>query len=134
LAEAPTHSCDTVTSAPPAETLGPNAASDLAPLSGSIQSLGFIASGHAGGTLLVTLRGGTLTLKLTGPTQMGFSPLPTKFSYVITAGTGKFHNRVGDPVGKGTVNVVLNPVNTSGAKQGQGTVTLIFHPGIVVLE
>ena len=103
-------------------------------VSGSLNSTGFIAHGRAGGTLLVTVAGGTLTLELTGPTQPGFSPLPTKFSYVITKGTGKFHDRFGDPVGKGTVDVILNPVNSSAAKTGQGGVTLVFHPGIVVLE
>jgi hypothetical protein len=105
-----------------------------ASVSGSLNSTGFIAQGRAGGTLLVTVPGGTLTLALTGPTQPGFSPLPTKFSYVITEGTGRFHNRAGKPVGKGTVDVVLDPVNLSVAGTGQGRVTLVFHAGAVVLE
>jgi hypothetical protein len=103
-------------------------------VSGSLNATGFIAQGRAGGALLVTVAGGTLRLKLTGPTQPGFSPLPTKFSYVITNGTGKFHNQFGDPVGKGTVDVILNPIHSTAAKTGQGGVTLVFHPGIVVLE
>jgi hypothetical protein len=103
-------------------------------VSGSLDSLGFIAYGHARGTLHVAVAGGALTLELTGPTQPGFSPLPTKFSYVITQGTGKFHNRVGDPVVKGVVDVILQSVDTGVARQGQGVVTLVFHPTIVVLE
>jgi hypothetical protein len=116
------------------QTSGKLAGLGRANVSGSINSLGFIAYGHARGTMLVAVAGGTLTLELTGPTQRGFSPLPRMLSYVITEGTGKFHNRIGDPVGEGTVDVILKPFHTSGERQGQGTVTLVFHPGIVVLE
>ena len=99
---------------------------------GTLHSLGFIASGHASGTLHVVLPGGTLTLKLTGPTQKGFSPLPKQFSFEITKGTGKFHNATGDPVGKGTVNVTIKPGPGAGL-QGHGQVTLTFVPGIVAI-
>jgi hypothetical protein len=98
-------------------------------VTGNLHSVGFMASGHATGTLQVTLPGGTLTLALTGPTQPGFSPLPTQFSFVITKGTGKFHNAVGDPVGKGTVDVTLKPAMHGGA----GQITLVFHPGVVAI-
>jgi hypothetical protein len=53
---------------------------------------------------------------------------------VITNGTGKFHNRIGDPAGKGTVDVILHSRSASTAKQRQGAITLVFHPGIVVFE
>jgi hypothetical protein len=115
-------------------TAGKLAGLGHATVSGSLNSIGFIAQGRAGGTLLVTAAGGTLTLKLTGPVQPGFSSLPSTFSYVITKGTGKFHNRFGDPVGKGTVDVILAPAGSSAAISGQGEVKLVFHPGIVVLE
>jgi hypothetical protein len=103
-------------------------------VTGSLQSLGNIASGKATGTLHVIVPGGTLTLTLTGPTQPGLSKLPTEFSFVITKGTGKFHNSVGDPVGKGTVDVTLKP-NATGASpaHGHGQVTLVFKPGIVAV-
>jgi len=115
-------------------TSGKFARYGAAAVSGSLHSLGFIAQGKAGGSLLVTVAGGTLTLRLTGPAQQGFSALPNRFSYVITKGTGKFHNQVGDPVGKGTVDVIIMPQGSSTARHAQGSVTLVFHPGIVVLE
>jgi hypothetical protein len=96
--------------------------------------LGNVFEGRASGSLLVSVPGGTLTLTLTGPIQGGFAALPSKFSFVITRGTGKFHNRVGDPVGRGTVDVLLKPAAASPGTQAQGGITLVFHPGIVVLE
>ncbi|HEV3165518.1 MAG TPA: hypothetical protein VGZ22_15935 [Isosphaeraceae bacterium] len=100
---------------------------------GTLHSLGNIASGIATGTLHVILPRGTLTLALTGPTQSGFSPLPKEFSFTITSGTGRFHDFVGDPVGKGTVDVTLQPDASSTATHGHGRITLAFHPGVVVL-
>jgi hypothetical protein len=102
-------------------------------VSGSLHSLGNVASGQAKGTLNVFVAGGTLTLKLTGPTQNGLSPLPTKFSFVVTQGTGKFHNAAGEPVGKGTVDVMLTPGAGSSAMIGHGMVTLVFHSSPVVV-
>jgi hypothetical protein len=101
---------------------------------GSLQTLGNIASGQASGTLHVIVPGGTLTLKLTGPSQPGMSSLPTEFSFVITGGTGKFHNSVGDPVGKGAVGITLKP-NAAGASptHGHGQIVLVFKPGIVAI-
>jgi hypothetical protein len=93
---------------------------------GTLHSVGFIANGHATGTLRVFLPGGTLTLELTGPTQPGFSHLPSQFTYVITKGTGKFHNAAGDPIGRGTVDVTLRPI-VHGANHGFGLITLKFH-------
>ncbi len=100
---------------------------------GTLHSLGFLASGQATGTLHVILPWGTLTLTLTGPTQPGFSPLPKQFSFEITKGTGKFHNAVGDPVGKGTVSVALKPGPGGAGLHGHGQVTLTFVPGIVAI-
>jgi hypothetical protein len=95
-------------------------------VTGNLHSLGFISSGHAPGTLRVVLARGTLTLNLTGPTQPGFSPLPSQFSFVITSGTGRFHNAVGS----GTVDVTLKPdASSSSPTQGHGRITLVFHPG-----
>jgi hypothetical protein len=94
---------------------------------GTLHTLGNVASGHATGTLTVYLPGGTVTLSLTGPLQKGFSPLPTEFSFVITKGTGKFHNAVGDPVGAGTVTLSLKPIPGSTATAGAGQLTMVFH-------
>jgi hypothetical protein len=93
-------------------------------VTGALQQLGFVASGQATGTLRVILPGGTVTLSLTGPTQPGFSSLPREFQFVVVKGTGRFHNAVGDPVGKGVVDVSLKPSPRPG---GAGVVTLTFH-------
>jgi hypothetical protein len=100
---------------------------------GSFHSLGNVASGMATGTLHVVVAGGTLTLSLTGPTQKGPADLPKEFSFVITKGTGKFHNAAGDPTGKGTVDVTLKPDPSSSAKYGHGEIILTFHPGTVAV-
>jgi hypothetical protein len=97
---------------------------------GNLHSLGNVASGQATGTLFVIVPGGTLTLRLTGPTQPGFSPLPTTFSFVVTKGTGKFHNA---PMGSGTVDVALKPFGSSMNKFGTGQVTLTFHPAAAAM-
>jgi hypothetical protein len=57
---------------------------------GSLYSLGFVYEGHAGGTLTLSNAEGSLTLKLTGPLQPGFSALPTDFKYEVVSGTGIF--------------------------------------------
>jgi hypothetical protein len=83
-------------------------------VTGSLHSLGFILHGHAGGTLTLADARGTVTLQLTGPLQNGFSPLPTRFSFVITGGTGAFAH----DTGRGTAYVTLMP-DTPPALRGQ---------------
>jgi hypothetical protein len=55
---------------------------------GTLHATGFIAMGHAGGTITLSNDRGSVTLQLTGPTQRGFSPLPRQFTYRIVAATG----------------------------------------------
>ena len=102
-------------------------------VSGALRSVGFLAKGQATGTLLVNLQGGSVTLALTGPIQPGFSALPKTFSFTITHGTGKFHNFVGDPVGKGTVDVTLSAASKGAPAGVQGRIVLVFHSGIVAI-
>ena len=65
-------------------------------VAGSLHSVGFIANGHAQGTLVLTGRRGTITLNLVGAEpQSGPAGLPQKFTFAITAGTGRFRH-VGD--------------------------------------
>lgn len=72
---------------------------------GELHSTGFIAQGRAGGTLTLGNDRGSLSLNLTGPSQEGFSDLPSSFHYQITGATGAY---AGDR-GAGTVEVHLNP-------------------------
>jgi hypothetical protein len=60
-------------------------------VSGSVQSVGFIANGSARGTLVLAGPKGTLTLSLSGSTQQnGPAPLPGTFTFKTIVGTGKF--------------------------------------------
>jgi hypothetical protein len=65
-------------------------------VAGSLHSVGFIANGHAEGTLVLTGRRGTITLSLVGAEpQNGPAGLPKEFTFAINAGTGRFRH-VGD--------------------------------------
>ena len=88
---------------------------------GTLQSLGNIVSGHAGGTVTLTGAKGTITLKLTGPVQKGFDPLPTHFTYTVTRTTGGYGQLKGQ---HGTADLTL------GAASGTtpGSFTLVLHP------
>ncbi len=78
---------------------------------GTVTLPGFIATGHATGTLKLTrvsasaAHSGSVTLKLTGPTEAGFGPFPTDLAYVITAGTGAFAGATGS----GIIAITLVP-------------------------
>jgi len=57
---------------------------------GTLQATGFIAKGRAGGMLTLSNAQGSVTIKLTGPPQPGFSMLPRQFTFKIVAATGKY--------------------------------------------
>jgi hypothetical protein len=59
-------------------------------LSGSIHATGLIVTGKASGTLTLTNADGSVTIRLTGPAQKGFSPLPEKFRFTIVDATGAY--------------------------------------------
>ena len=59
-------------------------------VTGLLHTTGFIATGHATATLILTNGKGTIDVSLTGPLQHGFSPPPSSFTYLITGGTGKY--------------------------------------------
>ena len=91
-------------------------------VTGSAGTLGFIASGHATGTLTFLTTKGKLTLQLTGPKQPGFAPLPTVFAWKVVAGTGGFSGAVGG----GTVTVALHQTSSQ-LTSGGGTAVMTFH-------
>ncbi len=88
---------------------------------------GFISSGHATGTLVLSNGRGTVTLSLVGPTQPGFSAPPSTFAYTIVSGTGSHAARHGH----GTLTMSLVPENPSVPATLQhlasGRVTIQFH-------
>jgi len=61
-------------------------------VSGTLQGTGFIAQGHATGQLTLTNAKGTVTVDLVGPTQQGFAPLPHRFHFTVSGGTGAYQN------------------------------------------
>jgi hypothetical protein len=73
-----------------------NGSGSVAPLgavqvSGSLQGPGFVARGHATGTLTLSAAGGSITLRLVGQgAQPGFSGPPHAFTYTVTGGTGAY--------------------------------------------
>jgi hypothetical protein len=78
---------------------------------GRIQLPPLMSSGPASGTLTLTTisataksPSGSVTLKLTGPTQKGSDPIPAAVSYVITSGTGNFAYATGS----GTIDITLD--------------------------
>jgi hypothetical protein len=83
-------------------------------VTGGVHSLNFIRIGRAGGTLTLSDPRGTLTLQLIGPLAYGESPLPTRYDYTITGGTGAFAH----DIGWGTAFLTLTP-DTTPALAGQ---------------
>lgn len=72
-------------------------------VTGNIHQLGFVVRGKARGQIVITTPRGDLTLALTGPTQKGFAPLPERFTFRITNGSGAYlHDR-----GHGTAILIL---------------------------
>jgi hypothetical protein len=85
-------------------------------LTGVLQGVGFIFQGHATGQLVLSSTQGTITLTLRGPVESGFQPLPSTFSYRISAATGAYQHMTGT----GHVTVKLIPAPTAFGLPPQG--------------
>lgn len=55
-----------------------------------IRGAGFVATGNATGTIVLSNNRGSVTLRLTGPTQPGFSALPRTFKFTVINATGAY--------------------------------------------
>jgi len=75
----------------PVVPLGPT---HLGPAS-QLHSVGFLARGRSEGRLTLIDQGGSVTLKLVGPLQPGFSKLPDHYTFTIVSGTGKYRGATG---------------------------------------
>ena len=91
-----------------------------ADVTGHVDQLGFVASGHAKGVIVISTPQGSLTVKLQGPKQKGFAPLPDHFSATITNGSGSYLK----DRGHGTLVLVLDPAS-AGADHGTFTMVLV---------
>ncbi len=106
---------------------------------GSLTTTGFMAGGHAGGSLVLTTNAHeTITLQLTGQGQQGPTHLPSQFGYTVTAVTEADKSHPADPHhllhGTGTIDLSLTPKNLGG-KPGPvialgGTFTLAIQPSV----
>jgi hypothetical protein len=87
-----------------------------ASLSGTLSGTGFIMQGNASGTITLTNHQGSVILRLTGPSQRGFSAAPSgPYGFYVAGGTGHYAHTVGH----GTVDVSYN----------SHTFSLSFHGG-----
>jgi hypothetical protein len=84
---------------------------------GRLRTTGLILKGHAEGEMMLTNAKGSITLKLEGPTQSGFAPLPHSFHFSVTGGTGAYRGvtdhgeatlRMHYQGGKTTLNLVFD--------------------------
>jgi hypothetical protein len=90
-------------------------------VSGSVRSVGFILRGRAGGELTLSNACGSLTLRLVGPEQPGFSPLPGTFGYGVVGATGAYHGLHAS----GQLHLALSPASSDGVPDpSHGTFTL----------
>ncbi len=91
-----------------------------ATVTGNIHQLGFVANGRAQGVFVIETPQGTLTLKLEGPKQKGFAPLPDHYSFQITGASGAYHRNHG----RGVLILLLQPA-TAGANHGNVVIGLV---------
>ena len=91
-------------------------------VTGSVQGVGFVASGRATGQLVLSNAHGTITLALHGGVQPGFSQIPPELVYAVAGGTGDFAHLGG----YGTVGVHRVPAPTAVGQPQTGVVTLNF--------
>jgi hypothetical protein len=59
-------------------------------VTGWVSSVGFVHTGRAAGQLTFSNSHGSVTVRLLGNVQPGFSPLPRWFAYNVTGGTGAY--------------------------------------------
>jgi hypothetical protein len=91
-------------------------------VTGSVNGVGMIAQGRAGGELTFTNSRGTITVTLRGPLQPGFSPLPANFHYTIVGGTGAYQHLHG----QGQMSLVLIPAPIAVDQPPRGAFRMTF--------
>ncbi len=87
---------------------------------GSVHTVGNTRSGTAIGTITLSNARGSVTLRLEGPKQVGFSTLPKYFRYTIVTGTGAYA-RLKD---SGLLRLDLTPGPRVGAIGARGTYSM----------
>jgi hypothetical protein len=67
-------------------------------VNGSMTAPGFVRVGRASGTLTLTGSGGTVKVRLLGPEEGGFKPLPERFHFTAGSGTGAYQHLTGSGI------------------------------------
>jgi hypothetical protein len=80
-------------------------------VTGTLEVPGFIRNGTPGGELVLSNTRGTLTLQLQAPLQVGFAPLPPRYTFQIVQGTGAFQGMTGG----GTIHMHFGAPSPAGA-------------------
>jgi hypothetical protein len=96
-------------------------------VTGSLREVGFIAQGNSTGTLKLANAKGSLTLSLTGPTQGGFSRLPTTYNFAVTGRSGAYANNFED-VGQLTLQLTPRGHASSPGSSGHFSIALTSAP------
>jgi hypothetical protein len=97
-------------------------------VTGVVNTPGFVVSGRATGFLTLSNSHGSVTLRLVGPVEKGFGPLPEHFTFTVDHGTRAYeHCHM-----SGTINLSLRPIPAHSARHAkpptnQGTFTLSIH-------
>lgn len=89
-------------------------------VTGSVHTVGNTREGTAVGTITLSNARGSMTLRLEGPKQAGFSELPKYFRYRIVTGTGAY-TRMTD---SGLLRLDLTPGPRVGSVGARGTFSL----------
>ncbi len=97
-------------------------------VTGTLHTPGFIRNSRSVGTLKVALPGGAVFVALSSGSQKSFAGLPSQVSYVITRGTGRFHDAAGDPTGRGVIDVSSRASSGLMIFSGHGKISLNFRP------
>jgi hypothetical protein len=88
---------------------------------GKLQTPGFINSALTTGTITLSSRQGSLSVKLTSDPQDGFSQLPEVFTYQIVHGSGHFLGATGGGTVLLTIQYPTDVQAVPGMHQGLGT-------------
>ena len=93
----------------------------LTTINGSIGIPGFIANGHATGTLHLSTLKGSLTLHVTAPALPSGTVPPNTFQFTVTSGTGSYRR----DLDQGTVTLHLGKFNSGKTEYGKFAMTFV---------
>jgi hypothetical protein len=91
-------------------------------IAGEVHGVGMIAEGRATGDLVLSDSRGTMTLRLHGPIQKAFEPVPHSLVYTVSKSTGAFQH----VTGYGSLEIQLTPIPVPNGKPMTGKAAFTF--------